>query len=386
MRKAILLTGTIFLLSAPIASAHTANATASCGSVTFNWSAFASTGNLNHGQNTPGWKVVFTPSGGGAAFTASGTETFIGSSASLTESIPAGNGTVVASSAWTSSQTRDGNANSYSTSIPIANCASITVVKQQQIAGSGSGYTTAPLSGKAGQTVDYLIAVTNTGSVPVSLNFSDPHCDAGTIVGPIGSLSSGKLAPKTTVDYSCLHLLASGDAPQYTNTATEVATPPSGPAETVPSNTVVVNLPAAPVTPTTPVTPSTPPAAPVVTPTPVSSVQAVTTSRSACIAAAARVSAVSRVGSAGSPFVVRMKAAGISRVTFLLDGRVLKTLTKKDVRGGYFSAKVNPRNLSKGLHRITARVALSNSSCAGISRSMVFAHARPASVAPAFTG
>jgi hypothetical protein len=360
---------------ASAAQAHTASATAACGSVTFNWSLFAASGQGNGGENTPGWNVVFTPSGGGAPFTASGNVNFSGSSDSLTEAIPAENGTVVASSAWTSSQTRDGNANSYSATIPIASCPSITVLKQQQILGSGSGYTTAPLTGNAGQTVAYLIAVTNTGSVPVSLSFSDPHCDAGTIVGPTGPLSGGKLAAGSTVDYTCLHLLASGDAPQYTNTATEVATPPSGPALTVPSNTVVVNLPSAPTpTPTTS------------TPAPVTSVAAQKTSRTACTASAAKVSSISRVGSTRRTFVLRLRAAGIARVTFLLDGRVLKTLTHRSVRGGYYSVKVNPQSLSRGTHRVTARVSLSNSACAGVARSFKFVRAHTPAVTPAFTG
>ncbi len=373
MRRGILLTGALFLLLASAAQAHTANATATCGSVTFNWSNFASSGEHNGvTTNSPGWKVVFTPSGGGAPFTASGTVTFSGSSDSFTEAIPAENGSVAASSAWTASQTRDGNANSYSGTIPIASCPSIAVVKQQQILGSGSGYTTAPLSGKAGQTVAYVIAVTNTGSVPVSLNFSDAHCDAGTIVGPTGPLSGGKLAAGNTVDYTCLHVLASGDAPQYTNTATEVATPPSGPSLTVPSNTVVVNLTPTPTT-TTP-------------PTPVSSVAAQTTSRSACTASAAKVSSISRVGSTRRTFVLRLRAAGIARVTFLLDGRVLKTLTQRSARGGYYSIKINPRSLSPGPHRVTARVSLSNSACAGVARSLTFARAHATAVSPVFTG
>jgi hypothetical protein len=380
MRRMILLTGALFLLLAPAAQAHTATATATCGSVTFNWTNFASSGHGNNGQNTPGWKVVFSPSGGGAPFTATGTETFSSSSASFTEAIPAGNGSVVASSSWTSSQTRDGNAHSYSATIPISSCASITVAKQQQIVGSGSGFTASPLSGKVGQTVDYVIAVTNTGGVPVSLSFSDPHCDAGTVVGPIGPLSGGKLAPQATVDYTCQHLLANGDVPQYTNTATEVATSPSGPSETVPSNTVIVNLSAPPVTPTTP---PAAPSAPVARP--VTSVQAVTTVRSACVAAAAKVSSISHLGNTRSPFVVRMRASGVARVTFLLDGHVLKTLTKRNARGGYLSIRINPGSLSGGLHRVTARVALSNSACAGVSRSFLFARGHPV-VTPAFTG
>jgi hypothetical protein len=248
------------------------------------------------------------------------------------------------------------------------------VVKQQQILGSGAGYTTAPLTGQVGQTVAYLIAVTNTGGVPLSLNFSDPHCDAGTIVGPIGPLSGGKLAPGSTVDYTCLHMLSSADIPQYTNTGTEVATPPSGPSLTVPSNTVLVNLSSPPVTPTKPAT------------APVTSVAAQTTSRPACIAAAAKISSITHVGNTQHTFVVRIRSANVGRVTFLLDGRVLKTLTQRSARGGYLSVKINSQTLSPGTHHVTARVSPRNAACAGVARSFAFARAHPTSVKPGFTG
>ena len=120
-----------------------------------------------------------------------------------------------------------------------------TIEKLQEIAGSGSGFTTHPLIGEVGQTVDYEIVVTNTGNVPLGFsNFIDPKCDEGTIAGGPGE---SKLAPGATTVYTCDHLLNEKDktAGSYTNTATVTGTPPGGegfPA-THTSNTVVVNFP-----------------------------------------------------------------------------------------------------------------------------------------------
>jgi hypothetical protein len=103
------------------AQAHTVSPTAVCNSVTFHWTEFASSGDGNHGHNTPGWTVVFTPTGG-APTTTGGNVSFDGSSFSLTVPIAGGNGTVTASSSWTSGQTRDGDSNSYSKNLTISDC------------------------------------------------------------------------------------------------------------------------------------------------------------------------------------------------------------------------------------------------------------------------
>jgi hypothetical protein len=98
------------------------------------------------------------------------------------------------------------------------------------------------------------------------------------------------------------------------------------------------------------------------------------------------VSSISHVGNTGRTFVVRLHASNIARVTFLLDGRVLKTLTSRNAHGGYLSVKINGRTLSPGAHRVTARVTLRNSACAGVARSFVFARAHRTAVLPVFTG
>jgi hypothetical protein len=59
------------------------------------------------------------------------------------------------------------------------------------------------------------------------LNFTDANCDGGTLSGPSPALSNNTLAKGASVQYTCSHLLASGDNP-FVNTASVVGTPPSG--------------------------------------------------------------------------------------------------------------------------------------------------------------
>lgn len=89
---------------------------------------------------------------------------------------------------------------------------------RQEVMGSGSGFTTSPLTGKVGQTVDYEIVVRDTGNVSSSpegfSGFTDAHCDPGTIAGGPGS---GLLAPGESAMYTCSHVLTS--AGSYVNEA-----------------------------------------------------------------------------------------------------------------------------------------------------------------------
>lgn len=93
---------------------------------------------------------------------------------------------------------------------------SFTIEKSQEIKGSGSGFTTSPLTASVGQTVDYQIVVTNTSNVDETFSgFTDAHCDAGTIAGGPGSSSVG---PGQSTTYTCDHHLTVGGV--YLNEAT----------------------------------------------------------------------------------------------------------------------------------------------------------------------
>jgi hypothetical protein len=117
---------------------------------------------------------------------------------------------------------------------------SFSIEKLQRIAGEAT-YTTAELTAKLGKTVEYKIVVKNTGNVPLTFsNFTDEKCEmiAG---GPTEPVAPGKSAT-----YTCKHVLS--ELGQYTNAATDTATPPPGEGSpaTNTSNTVIVTVPAEP--------------------------------------------------------------------------------------------------------------------------------------------
>src|ERR1700726_3219438 len=95
--------------------------------------------------------------------------------------------------------------------------------------------------GKVGQVVDYAITVHNTGNEPLELNFSDPHCDSGTITGGPG----GPLPRFGSTTYFCTHTITTADreAGSYCNVATVTGTPPEGPVVSAETNTVCVEVP-----------------------------------------------------------------------------------------------------------------------------------------------
>ncbi len=117
-----------------------------------------------------------------------------------------------------------------------------TIEKLQQIEGGESGFTTSPLTGAIGETVDYEIIVENTGLSPTTFaEFTDPHCEAATLAGGPGT---SQLLPGESTTYSCSQVL-SGDG-AYTNEATVTGTSLTGVTATHTSNQVVVNVPSPP--------------------------------------------------------------------------------------------------------------------------------------------
>jgi hypothetical protein len=122
-----------------------------------------------------------------------------------------------------------------------------TVEKLQRIAGTGGSFTSAPITGELGDTVDYEIVVKNTGNVPLSFggeDVVDRNC------GPIsGGLVSGTLAVGASTTYTCTHVLE--EVGSYSNKAEVSGIPPTGdgPPITHTSNTVVAEVPLPPALP-----------------------------------------------------------------------------------------------------------------------------------------
>lgn len=236
------------------------------------------------------------------------------------------------------------------TLVPAAPAPGLTVIKEQRDASSASGFTTDPITAKVGDTVLYQMIVSNIGDVPLTLSFSDPHCDAETLSGPIGDLlPNGQLAAHGTAIYNCSHVIAAGDVPQFTNVVTVTGTPPSGPPVGPLSASVVANVPRAGQGPACTVGP---------------------------------VALRGAVGCTRRAFTAIVQGSGIRSVTFFLDGRKVRTVLAPN-HNGHFGLLVVPKRLRVGGHVLTARITLT---CHGQHRTVTlhFRHCRPPS--PKFTG
>jgi uncharacterized repeat protein (TIGR01451 family) len=115
----------------------------------------------------------------------------------------------------------------------------LTVEKLQKIAGTTGPYTSSPVTGQVGETVDYEIVVKNTGNVPLKIGNSDfiDHKCTGISGGP----SKEELEVGASATYRCEHVLT--ETGSYTNEAEVSGIPPTGLPVTSTSNTVVAEVP-----------------------------------------------------------------------------------------------------------------------------------------------
>jgi uncharacterized repeat protein (TIGR01451 family) len=248
-----------------------------------------------------------------------------------------------------------------------------TIEKLQEIMGSVSGFTTSPLTGSIGQTVEYQIVVKNTGNEALAFSsFADAHCDKGTIAGGPGE---APVAPRSSTTYTCSHVLTS--AGSYVNEASVTGTPHGEPPLTQSSNRVEVNVPAEP----GPVKPfeTLPSGGPgPTTPTPTGRVLPVCEVSQPVLHGAS--------GPKREAFTLQVSSLGVKQITFYLDGRKLKTLEQSQAKRGKFTIKINPRNLSYGAHKVSIKTLMSNPGCASVARSGVFVQPQTQHAAPRFTG
>jgi hypothetical protein len=244
--------------------------------------------------------------------------------------------------------------------------------KLQRIKGSSGEFTTAPLTGSIGETIEYEIIVRNTGKVPLSFsNFTDPHCDSGTISGGPGG---EPVAPGASTSYTCTRVLTAVGS--YENEATVTGTATGEPPLTLTSNTVLASVPAASPSPS-----PSPPAVPAVAPSP--------PAKGVLAISQCEVKPPVLYGASGpkrGTFTVQISSAEIKQITFYLDGHKLKSLKQSQARGGKFTIKINPRNLSYGPHRLSVRATMISPSCASVARSGVFVRPHTARVVVKFTG
>jgi len=242
--------------------------------------------------------------------------------------------------------------------------------KRQRIAGSGGAFTMGQVSGSVGQTVEYEIVVTNNGTTPLTFsNFSDPHCDAGTISGGPGAAA---VAPGASTTYTCRHLLTAVGG--YTNVATVTATPEGEGPLTNSSNPVEAIVPPPPPAPKGPAGGVTPVSKP---------------PGGGKVLAVCETSPPALHGVAGpklSKFSVRVAAAGVKSITFYLDGRKFASMRQSQAKRGTFTITINPRKLRYGAHTLVFKTAMISAVCHAVARSSVFVRPHKSSVAPKFTG
>src|SRR5215216_661021 len=84
-----------------------------------------------------------------------------------------------------------------------------------------------------GDTVEYRFVVTNPGVGALTVQFSDPRCDAVTLTDPTGDADAdGQLDESETWVYLCRHLIAAQDPDPVPNTATVTGTDSHGNSDT----------------------------------------------------------------------------------------------------------------------------------------------------------
>ena len=367
-RRVIPLAIALLAIFAASAAAHTVTATATCGSVTFDWSYFSASGSGNGGLNTPAWVIVFKPTSG-ATTTMHGTASFPGSTSSLTVPIPSGDGVATASSSWTSAETRDGNSNSGSSNLTIVGCAAPVIAP---VPAPAPVTATAPATVAESVSPLHPVSTPNLpGTLALSTNGSAAATSGSTVrdtaVLSGGSSPTGKITFSlyAASDTTCSSLLrkvsvgVKGDG-SYVSPA---VTPASGGAfQWVARYSGDKNNQSLSGSCNDPTERST-------------------IAQTACVRSPIALHGVAEtVTNSLSAYV---PAAGVKSVTFYLDGRKLKTLTKpSDHR---FSIAINARTLSYGVHRLRVAVTMDRSSCAN-ETAETFIRTRSASAAPTFAG
>jgi len=238
-----------------------------------------------------------------------------------------------------------------------------TLEKLQKLAGSAGGFTTGPVTGAIGQTVDYEIVVRNTGNEPLTLSsFADPRCDPGTLAGGPGETP---LAPGLSTTYTCSHVLTGTGS--YFNEASVTGTPPGEPPLTHTSNRVEALAPG-----------------PSVGAAPEKLKRSPELPRGGVLPCAPA-SLVLR-GASGpkrAVFAVQIGWKRIVQITLYLDRRTLKTLKLRPSQvQGKSTIRIDPRALSYGGHRVKLAAVASDPRCPAGSLASVFVRPRPGRPAP----
>jgi hypothetical protein len=357
------------------AAAHTVTATASCGSVTFDWALFNSSASGNGGLNTPTWKIAFTPTSG-APLMIQGAASFAGSASSLTVPIPSGDGVATASSSWTSAQTRDGDVNSGSSRLTIANCQAVATAPAPAPATASA---TAPVTPPAPVAVVTEVVgaahPTASAAVPGVLVLSTNASVARTSGGVIRdtALLSGGSSPTGTITFSLysagdttcssvlgkVRVVVSGDG-SYVSPALAPAS--SGAYQWVASYSGDKNNQS-------------------LSGSCNDQTERTTITETDCGRSPALLHGVP--GIVTNSLSAYVPAVGVKSVTFYLDGHKLETLTKPSQQR--FSIAIDARTLGYGVHRLRVSVKTAAAGCAN-EAAETFIRVQPESLTPTFAG
>ena len=243
---------------------------------------------------------------------------------------------------------------------------------------------TGPDTAVAGSSIGYTLEVTNPGDVPIGeagLAVTDARCDAAPmLVSDDDDRTPGTLDPGDRWTYECSVSTSKGDT-QVVNVAKVTGTDAYD-RSVSDEDTHVTRLEQPPAPPSNTPPSSAPPAPPAAAP-------AQRVAGTTAISRPARGSASLRgPGSCPSGRTARAVVTGerIARVTFLVDGRRVRTVTKADARGRWV-LPVRLRGMRPGAHRVVARVQFARAAQTG-DRTLTVTVTKCATqaVAPQFTG
>jgi hypothetical protein len=232
-----------------------------------------------------------------------------------------------------------------------------------------------------GGTIDYTIKVKNTGTVDLTVTPQDVGCTMAD--GSPFDTTPFALAIGATKTLTCKHVTVAADGSLYHNEACATG---MDAAHGTTKDCDHTDTPIDPPTTTTSNPPpgGTPPGQQVAgqqTP-PTTPGQVVLGTRVA--AGTARL--LGPTGCTAKAFNARIRGTQIARVTFVLDGKTIKRLTKPNLKGA-FAVRINPKSMRLGVHRLVANITFKSASATKAKRlRLSFQRCAKALTQPRFTG
>jgi hypothetical protein len=245
-----------------------------------------------------------------------------------------------------------------------------------------------PATAHSGDQLTFSYTVTNPGDVPLTnVTATDDKCSPLTRTG---DTSDTTLDPGDTWTYTCSYVThwAQGDANPIVNTVTTCGMPPGGGTPGGPSPVCDTDQHSTTIVP--PTQPQTPPQTPAQTagtsPTTTASPPQIAVSPARVRPGSARLR-----GPNGCPTTSAVAATvtgrRIVKVTFYVDNKKVKTLTKANASGGRWVLPMNVKRFAFGSHRVQARIQFARSSqTRARTLRLSFSRCHPANVTPKFTG